>query len=172
MNQPNHPPPAERWELRTPRHPVNRRAVYWWMLQALVFNGGIAAVALAVRLIWPSTAVWSTPALVLALLVLLVALFVEPFWRYRVHRWETSEHAVYARSGWLVREWRAAPLSRAQTIDAIQGPLEQMLGLATLRVTTASSGGAINIVGLDHATAQRTATELTRIAELTEGDAT
>lgn len=165
-------PPDEGWELRAPENPINRRAIYWWMLQSLLLYGVIAAAAVTVRLLWPSTTLWITPILFIALLLLAVGVFVEPFWRFRVHRWETTEHAVYARGGWLVREWRAAPLSRAQTIDAIQGPLEQLLGLATLRVTTASSAGAINIVGLDHATAQRTATELARVAELSEDDGT
>ncbi len=59
-----------------------------------------------------------------------------------------------------------------QTVDAVQGPIEQLLGLATLRVTTASSRGAIDIGGLDKDTAARVAEELTQIAQLIPGDAT
>jgi membrane protein YdbS with pleckstrin-like domain len=89
-----------------------------------------------------------------------------------VHRWETTDLAVYGLSGWLVREWRVAPLSRVQTVDAVRGPLEQALGLATLRVTTASSSGAVQIRGLDHRLAAEIAERLTVVTERTPGDAT
>lgn len=57
-------------------------------------------------------------------------------------------------------------------MDALRGPLEQMLGLSTLRVTTASSYGAIDIGGLDQKTAARLAEELTEITQQIPGDAT
>jgi membrane protein YdbS with pleckstrin-like domain len=71
-----------------------------------------------------------------------------------------------------VREWRVAPLSRVQTVDAVRGPIEQALGLATLRVTTASSSGAISIVGLDKDVAAELAERLTLVVERVPGDAT
>lgn len=110
--------------------------------------------------------------MVLIAVRLLIGVIVEPLWRYRVHRWETTEQVVYARTGWLVQQWRAAPLSRVQTVDATRGPLEQLLGLSTLKVTTASSSGAIEIAGMNHQVAARVAEELAEIAELTPGDAT
>ncbi|WP_102159617.1 PH domain-containing protein [Zhihengliuella halotolerans] len=158
--------------LRPPEHRVERRAIGWWMLQSLVFFGAIFAATLVAYLWWEAARTWLVLPLVAAAALLAVGLLIEPFWRYRVHRWETTDEAVYARTGWLVREWRAAPLTRVQTVDAIQGPLEQLLGLSTLRVTTASSAGAIEIGGLDRETATRLAEQLTRIAELTPGDAT
>ncbi|WP_291478748.1 PH domain-containing protein [Corynebacterium sp.] len=158
--------------LNRPAHPVARRAVGWWMLQstavALPVFAGLAALGWFVE----ATRPYLTVAAVLATLFWLVGLLVEPFWRFRVHRWETTTTAVYARTGWLVREWRAAPLSRIQTVDATQGPLEQLLGLSTLKVTTASSTGAVEISGLSKETADRVAQELAEIAELTPGDAT
>ncbi|RZU62768.1 PH domain-containing protein [Zhihengliuella halotolerans] len=158
--------------LRPPEHRVERRAIGWWMLQSLVFSGAILAATIVAYLWWEAARTWLVLPLVAAAALLAVGLLIEPFWRYRVHRWETTDEAVYARTGWLVREWRAAPLTRVQTVDAIQGPLEQLLGLSTLRVTTASSAGAIEIGGLDRETATRLAEQLTRIAELTPGDAT
>ncbi len=142
------------------------------MLQALIVPGAsLAALAVGYGL-WDAARPWLIVPLVLAAAALVVAVAVEPLWRYRVHRWETTDDAVYALTGWIVREWRVAPLSRVQTVDAIQGPFEQLLGLSTLRVTTASSRGAIEIVGLDRATAERVADELTRVAQRTPGDAT
>ncbi|MGO2847203.1 MAG: PH domain-containing protein, partial [Microbacterium gubbeenense] len=77
-----------------------------------------------------------------------------------------------ARHGWLVVEQRVAPTTRIQTVDAVRGPLEQIFGLSTLRVTTASSYGAIAIRGLDRHTAEEAAARLAAVAELAEGDAT
>lgn len=158
--------------LRPPMHMVDRRAIGWWMLQSLVLMVPILAAAIVAYVWWEAARSWLIVAVITASLLLLVGVLVEPFWRYRVHRWETTPEAVYARSGWLVREWRAAPLSRVQTVDALRGPLEQVLGLSTLRVTTASSYGAIDIGGLDQETAARLAAELTESTQQIPGDGT
>lgn len=163
---------SERIELRDPTHPVQRRAIYWWMLQSGVLYVSLMVAGAVAWNFWEAGRTWIGVALIVVTVLLIAGVAVEPFWRFRVHRWETTDHAVYARTGWLVREWRAAPLSRVQTVDAVQGPLEQLLGLSTLRVTTAPSGGAIDIVGLDAATATREADRLARATELTPGDAT
>lgn len=104
--------------------------------------------------------------------MVLISAVVEPWWRYAVHRWEVGEHATYAVEGWVVREWRVAPTSRIQTVDAVRGPLEQLMGLSTLRVTTASAYGAVTVRGLDQHTAAEAVTRLAAVAELTDGDAT
>ncbi len=158
--------------IRQPRRRIERRAIVWWMLRALLLWGLLLGALVAAYLIWEPARVWLVAPLAGASVVLLAKLFVEPWWRYAVHRWEITEHATYATNGWLVREWRVAPSSRIQTVDAVRGPLEQLLGLSTLRVTTASSYGSIDISGLDHATAEEAATRLAMVAELSEGDAT
>ncbi|SBV02107.1 hypothetical protein YW5DRAFT_06925 [Streptomyces sp. Ncost-T6T-1] len=163
-------PPA--LALRPPAHRVERRAVAWWMLQSLLVSGPVLAGAVTAYALWAAARPWLVVAVAGAAILLVAGVAVEPLWRYRVHRWETTDEAVYARTGWLVREWRATPLSRVQTVDAVQGPVEQLLRLSTLRVTTASSRGAISIGGLDEETAARVAAELTRTAQLTPGDAT
>jgi membrane protein YdbS with pleckstrin-like domain len=97
---------------------------------------------------------------------------VVPLWRYAVHRWEVTDEAVYTRIGWLTQESRVAPISRVQTVDTERGPLERLLGLATVTVTTASSAGAVQISALDLLVAEQTVTRLTEIAALHRGDAT
>jgi membrane protein YdbS with pleckstrin-like domain len=158
--------------LRPPRHRVERRAVVWWTVRAVVgavpVVGGLAvAYAFADSARW-----WLGPTLLgyAALAVLWAA--VVPSWRYAVHRWEATDAAVYARSGWFVREWRVAPLSRVQTVDRVRGPLQQLFGLATVTVTTASAHGAIELAGLDEAVAERVARDLTALVQQTPGDAT
>lgn len=158
--------------LKTPEHGIDPRAKGWWMLRALVSWGLITGLLVAAVIFLPGARAWFIAPLIAAGAIFLAKLFVEPFWRYRVHRWEVTEHATFAVTGWLVREWRVAPTSRIQTVDAVRGPLEQALGLATLKVTTASSSGAVKISGLDHEVAQEAATRLAAVAEITEGDAT
>ncbi|RVW02811.1 PH domain-containing protein [Rhodococcus xishaensis] len=119
---------------------------------------------------WPG---WVSGVVLAATIVLAVVhISVVPLWRYRVHRWEISETAVYTRSGWFTQERRIAPISRVQTVDTERGPVDRMLGLATVTVTTASSAGAVKIVALDQETADRTVARLTEIAGSNAGDAT
>lgn len=158
--------------LRPPLHRVERRAVRWWALQSLLLLGPVLAGAVLAHLVWSSARPWTLLAIGAAAVLLVVRVVVEPLWRYRVHRWEVTEDAVFVRTGWVVREWRAAPISRVQTVDAVQGPVEQLLNLSTLRVTTASSRGAVLVQGLDSSVATGLAARLTRITQDTPGDAT
>ena len=52
-------------------------------------------------------------------------LVVMPQWRYRVHRWESTDQAVYTQTGWFTQERRIAPISRIQTVDSEFGVLER-----------------------------------------------
>lgn len=158
--------------LRAPLHRIEKRMIGVWTLQALVFPGLLLAGALVAYALWPAARSWLVVVVAVLGVLTLVSIAVEPWWRYAVHRWETTEEAVYARTGWLVRVSRVAPLSRVQTVDSVRGPFEQIFGLATLRVTTASSSGAIEINGLDKDVAERVVEQLTAITERTPGDAT
>jgi len=95
-----------------------------------------------------------------------------PRWRYRVHRWEVTDTAVYTQSGWLTQERRIAPISRVQTVDIERGPLEQLFRLANVTVTTASAAGPLRIQGLDGTVADGLVAQLTEVTSRSEGDAT
>ena len=99
-------------------------------------------------------------------------LVVMPQWRYRVHRWEVTPEAVYTQTGWFNQERRIAPIVRIQTVDLARGPVAQLLGLASVRVTTASSAGPLRIHGLDHALAVSLVEQLTELTVSAPGDAT
>ncbi|WP_232666258.1 PH domain-containing protein [Pseudonocardia sp. TRM90224] len=156
--------------LRPPAHQASPRAVHWWRLRAgllLVVLGGPQVV-----LWWLIGAGWlGWTALVTAGLVAGYGLVVPPL-LYRIHRWEVTDQAVYTLSGWLVREWRIAPISRVQTVDTEHGPLQQLLGLGSVTVTTASARGAVKITGLAAADAAELARTLTETTQATAGDAT
>ncbi|WP_235037956.1 PH domain-containing protein [Microbacterium sp. 18062] len=161
-----------RMQLRPPKLRIERRAIWLFVLRGVLRGGALLVALIVTYAIWEPARVWLIAPIVAVAIVLLAKAAVEPFWRYRVHRWEVTDRATYATTGWLVREWRVSPTSRIQTVDATRGPLEQLLGLSTLRVTTASSHGAVAVVGLDARAAEEAATRLALIAELTEGDAT
>ena len=160
--------------LRPPAHRVDRRAIRWWRLRGLP--------APAVLLIAQGVGWAILPAepwhglliatIALAVVWLLVATLLVPALRYRLHRWEVTDEAVYHRSGWLVREWRIAPIPRVQTVDTEHGPLQQALRLATVTVTTASARGPVRIAGLDAGQARELARRLTETTGRHPGDAT
>ena len=170
-----HLPPSQpaRGPMREPAHRVSTRAIGMWTVGALV---GVA-VLLAVQVIWwvvddraSRTAHWIVGAVWLVLSIAYVV--VMPRWRYRVHRWEATEHAIYTQAGWLRQERRIAPISRVQTIDLERGPVAQLFRLASVTVTTASAAGPLVIHALDLPVAQELVESLTASAIRERGDAT
>lgn len=170
-----------RVSLRAPANPVSRRAVTLWLLEGLFWSvvlvgGSFLLTGWIEESRWSWLPVWMLdnvswlPWLVVLLLV--PGTLIEPFWRYAVHRWELSEDVLYARSGWLSREWVFVPVSRIQTVDKAQGWFERMLGLATVEIRTASYAGSSTIKGLDYRVAAELAQGLARRAEELRDDAT
>src|SRR5699024_2509317 len=130
-----------------------------------------AVVLVLLSLVW---GVFEMPAWGWAAYVVVVAAYAVgmPMLRWHTHRWEATATAVYTQTGWLSRERRVAPMSRVQTVDLNQGPVDRLLGLAKVTVTTASAAGPLEIAGLDRPVAQDLVTELTRRADIEAGDAT
>ncbi|MGQ0777247.1 MAG: PH domain-containing protein [Pseudonocardiales bacterium] len=158
--------------LRPPRHRVSPRAVTWWTTQAVLLATPLLIVPIVGLALWPYARAWLV-GVAIAFAVLGVAyVLVMPRWRFRVHRWEATDDAVYTSSGWLSQEWRVAPMSRIQTVDTERGPLQQLFGLSTVTVTTASAAGALRLAGLDHALAADLVQQLTETTQATPGDAT
>ncbi|MFE5794592.1 PH domain-containing protein [Streptomyces sp. NPDC056503] len=158
--------------LRPPGNAVDRRAIGWWSAQCLLATAvPVAVLAVLGVLVEPARTWLFTAAGALAAVGLACTAFF-PAWWYRVHRWEVTDEAVYVRTGALWQESRIAPMSRIQTVDTVRGPLEQLFGLATVTVTTASSKGALRAEGLDHELAAELAERLTALTRDTPGDAT
>ncbi|MGW8592638.1 PH domain-containing protein [Dietzia sp. NPDC055340] len=155
--------------LRPPSNRVDPRCRRWWTAQAaLVVVGLLIALSVVPLFLGPllllAPAVW--------LVIGAAAIVVVPRVRWSIHRWEETDTAIYSRSGLFWEEWRAAPLSRVQTVDKTRGPLERLFGLATVVVTTASSKGAVRIRSLDAQVAEEMARRLTVTAEGDQRDAT
>jgi uncharacterized protein len=158
-------------DLRAPRERVDPRARWMWTLTEALRCAPVVVVLLLASGPWNwfemPPWLWAVVAVVLVSYVVLV-----PQWRYLVHRWEVTETAVYTQTGWWARERRIAPMSRVQTVDHRNGAIERIFGLATVRITTASSAGALTIEGLDQLQALGLVDDLTRIADTVPGDAT
>jgi membrane protein YdbS with pleckstrin-like domain len=165
-------PSAVNLSLREPVHRVDPRAKRLWRIVPLICGVPVAIGAL-IAVAFSGSYRW-IPLLVLAATLPLLVLYVAvvPAWRYHFHRWEVSDDAVYTQSGWFTRHAVIIPIARIQVVDTEAGPLEQLLKLATLTVTTASSAGTVKIVGLDAAVAARTAADLTIATQEHTGDAT
>jgi membrane protein YdbS with pleckstrin-like domain len=159
--------------MADPQYRPSTRAPRLWAINAaLIWLPVFAAQAVWAAVAggwssWPPVAVFAT-----TLAAALAHVLVVPQWRYRVHRWEVSPTAVYTKTGWFNQERRIAPVSRIQTVDTERGPIDRMLGLATITVTTASSAGAVRITALDQDVADATVAQLTEIAGRNLGDAT
>lgn len=137
--------------LRPPAHRVSPAARWLWAVQGAVLTAVVAAVVLTLSFVLPDDDVphWFEVLLAVGRWLLvplgLAAVVIEPLWRFQVHRWEVTADAVYTLEGWLTRTWRIVPISRIQTVDTSRGPLQQLLGLTSISVRTASHAGSTSI---------------------------
>jgi uncharacterized protein len=166
------PPP-----VREPAWSLSRSAIGLWVTEGAI-GAAILGIGTAVFLLLAPASVggpvpvlrWLLPVLVVLDAVLAIA--VRPRLRYRVHRWEVTDDAVYTLTGWLTRTWTLVPVARIQTVDVTRGLLQQMFGLATVAVLTASSQGTVRVPHLDADVARRVAEDLAHRAEQVRDQAT
>jgi membrane protein YdbS with pleckstrin-like domain len=169
--------PATGLPLRPPAHRVAPAARWLWAIQGALLAVALSAVVLGLSLVLPDDTphgIEVTLAVARWLLapVALVAVVVEPLWRYQVHRWEITDDAVYTLEGWLTRTWRIVPVSRIQTVDTTRGPLQQLFGLTSVSVRTASHAGSTAIDQLAAAQAAAVAHDLGLRANAVRDEAT
>ena len=162
-------PVSENAALRDPAHQVSRKAPLLWAAGAGIRSLLLLVAVVVADLFWLDVPWWVYPLLVVVLVAYVVAM---PRVRYRIHRWESTDTAVYTQTGWLSRERRIAPMSRVQTVDFEQGWIDLLLGLASVTVTTASAAGPLQISAIDKPVADRLVDDLTRRTEAEAGDAT
>ena len=79
---------------------MSRRAIRYWTARAAVNRLAIVAAEIAVTVVAGLAAAWWT-AVALTVLAGTAHALIMPRWRYRVHRWEVTDQALYRRI-WLV----------------------------------------------------------------------
>ena len=139
-----------------------------WRLSSAAVAAGPALVASAAAFAVLDTAAWLVLAAVIALFGAVV-LWI-PTLRYERWRWRLNPLAIELQHGVLVRRHDAVPYFRIQQIDVNQGPLDRLLGLATLEVTTASASGSAGLPGITAGEAPSVRTELLARAAQAVGD--
>ncbi len=157
--------------LRAPGNRVSRRAVTYWTARAALSGASVVLAEVIVAVASGFTGTWRAVIVVTAVVAALHAVIM-PRWRYRVHRWEVTDEALYTRSGWFSVHWRIAPISRIQTIDSHRSLGERLFGLANVTATTASAAGPVRIHALDRALADHLLDQLAVATGQTRGDAT
>ncbi len=147
--------------MRAPTKLVSPRARWYWATRAGLGWAVIFGVQTIVWVSAPESAMGHLVVAIVTATIAVVHLAVMPQWRFRVHRWESTESAVYTQSGWVSQDRRIAPIARIQTVDTHRGPFEQLFGLANVTITTASAAGPLRIHGLDLNVAQSLVEDLT-----------
>ena len=163
--------------VREPAWPLSRSPIGLWVTAAAITSLFLGVGAALFAIFVPSDAPapfpalrWVVPALVLVYAI--VAVGIRPWVRFRVHRWEVTGEAVHTLTGWLTRTWTLVPISRIQTVDVTRGVLQQLFGLSTVAVLTASSQGTVHVWHLEGDVAQRVADDLAHRAEQVRDQAT
>jgi uncharacterized protein len=156
--------------VREPAWSLSRSAIGLWVTEGVISSLAIAVGATLFVVLVPGDADGPLPLLrwlvpISALLWAVATIGIRPWFRFRVHRWEVTPDAVYTLTGWLTRTWTLVPISRIQTVDVTRGVLQQVFGLATVAVLTASSQGTVRVWHLEADVAQRVADDLAHRAE-------
>jgi membrane protein YdbS with pleckstrin-like domain len=163
--------------VREPAWSLSRSAIGLWVTEGVIGSLLLGLAVGAFLLFVPAAAGTPLPVLrwlvpIGALLYAVAVIGVRPWIRYRVHRWEVTDDAAYTVTGWLTRTWTLVPISRIQTVDVTRGVLQQLFGLASVAVMTASSQGTVRVPHLEAGVAQRVADDLAHRAEQVRDQAT
>ncbi|UOY00369.1 PH domain-containing protein [Blastococcus sp. PRF04-17] len=163
--------------VREPAWQLSRSAIGLWVTEGAISTVSLGLAAGAFLLFVPASAGGPVPLLrwlvpIGVVVHAVVALAIRPHIRFHVHRWEVTADAVYTLTGWLTRTWTLVPISRIQTVDVTRGVLQQLFGLSTVAVLTASSQGTVRIWHLEADVAQRVADDLAHRAEQVRDQAT
>lgn len=159
-------------DLRPPTELVSSRARTMWALQGSILSVVLIVAGVVTWFLVDPASLWIILGIVVIAVVFVVGVLITPTLRYRIHRWEVTDDAVYTQRGLLTIEQRIAPISRVQTVDTERGVLERLFRLSSVTVTTASAKGELRIEGLDAAVADRIVHDLTVVTAASEGDAT
>ncbi len=130
--------------------PVERtlapRIVHVWRIMIAVVLAVPLLVAAVLAFVFLAGLGWLVALAGLALAALLVGWY--PRAHYERWRWQLTPLALELRHGVVVHQREAVPYFRIQQIDITRDPLDRLLGLASLRVTTASATGSATIPGI------------------------
>lgn len=154
--------------LTGPVRTLDGRIRYVWTLKAAASAATLGAVSGTIGLFALDGAVWIGTVVFAAVFALGVAL---AFLRYRVWYYEVRDDSLLLYRGVFTRVRTVVPYVRIQHVDVSRGPLERLLGLASVVVYTAGSRGAdVTIPGLTIDRADDLQARLKQLAIVADGD--
>jgi membrane protein YdbS with pleckstrin-like domain len=148
------PEPPERPLTPEPARRLSPTARWLWRAQGAIAT----AAALAVSRAAPGGAVW----LLLPIVVFGIGVVLIPELRWSRWRYEVRDEEIDLRHGTVSITRTLIPMLRVQHVDTTRGPLDQLLGLATVVVHTAA--GRTTIPALDDEYAGRLRDQIARLA--------
>jgi uncharacterized protein len=155
------PPPAPELSAAEVDEHLDPGVELLWQINTAIGWIVWIGVATGALLVFDRSPSW---ALTVSFVALMHTMLVPPR-RYRRFTFRVGPAEVRVRRGWL---WRAESVvlhSRIQHVDTRQGPIERMMGLATVIVFTAGSVGAmVSIPGLRMERAEALRDRLVRLS--------
>ena len=141
-----------------PARRLSPTARWLWRAQGALAAFGALLLAGVARPSAPGGSVW----LLLPALVFVVAACLVPELRWSRWRYEIRDEEIDLRHGTVTITRTLIPMLRVQHVDTTRGPLDQVLGLATVVVHTAA--GKTTIPALDDEYAGRLRDQIARLA--------
>jgi uncharacterized protein len=123
--------------------PLHPRIVTFWRISTALAVLVPGAIASAVAIGFLDTVGVVVPVVVVASAAVLTWWY--PRARYDRWRWRLTDLAVELHRGVVIRTSETLPYFRIQQIDVNQGPIDRLLHLASLEVTSASASGSVRL---------------------------
>ena len=155
-----------------PRERLDTRALQAWFYSGLLW--GIAMLTLpvaylvAVHLMWDQPAWYGWLAVAFILLYTLWEAVIVPRLKLRFWRYEISEEEIDIQHGVFIIRRTLIPMIRVQHVDTEHGPIMRLLGLATLRISTAATNHRIPALSRERAAELRG--EISTLARVSDDD--
>ena len=141
-----------------PARRLSPTARWLWRAQGLIATGVALLVSGAMRSEGPGGSLW----LLLPVAVFAVGVVAIPELRWARWRYEVRDEEIDLRHGTVSITRTLIPMLRVQHVDTTRGPLDQLLGLATVVVHTAA--GRTTIPALDNEYAGRLRDQIATLA--------
>ena len=141
-----------------PARRLSPTARWLWRAQGLIASVLALVVSGTLRSEAPGGSVW----MLLPVVVFAIGVVAIPELRWSRWRYEIRDEEIDLRHGTLTITRTLIPMLRVQHVDTTRGPLDQLLGLATVVVHTAA--GRTTIPALDNGYAGRLRDQIARLA--------
>jgi len=148
---------------------LHRAVLVLWRLQALAVAGVVAVPLCSAAALATQVSAVGRAAMVLVAVAGVVLAFWLPGLSYRAWRYRLGPDALELRHGVLTLRRSIVPYFRVQHVDLSQGPVERVLGLARLKVHTASAGTDASLPGIELAQAEELRRLVLDRAEVSDG---